>query len=274
MNYRLIAFDLDGTLLDSEKRIPAENIAALRRAAEKGAYIVPATGRILGGIPEELSALPFIRYYVCINGAAVMDAQTGEALYRAEIALDTALRFYEYMDTLPVIYDCYQDGRGWMTRGMYDRAEKFMPDKGILRLIKSLRVPVPELKAHLAAKGETLEKMQVYFNDMELRARMLKELPGSFPELLFSSSVSNNIEVNSAAAGKANGLRALCRHLGVDMAQTVAFGDGTNDTDMLRAAGLGVAMANAMEDVRNAADYITLSNNDAGVAAAIEKFVL
>lgn len=77
MNYRLIAFDLDGTLLDSEKRIPAENIAALRRAAEKGAYIVPATGRILGGIPEELSALPFIRYYVCINGAAVMDAQTG-----------------------------------------------------------------------------------------------------------------------------------------------------------------------------------------------------
>ena len=123
MNYRLIAFDLDGTLLDSEKRIPAENIAALRRAAEKGAYIVPATGRILGGIPEELSALPFIRYYVCINGAAVMDAQTGEALYRAEIALDTALRFYEYMDTLPVIYDCYQDGRGWMTRGMYDRAE-------------------------------------------------------------------------------------------------------------------------------------------------------
>lgn len=274
MKYRLIAFDLDGTLLDSEKRIPAENIAALRRAAEKGAYIVPATGRILGGIPEELSALPFIRYYVCINGAAVMDAQTGEALYRAEIALDTALRFYEYMDTLPVIYDCYQDGRGWMTRGMYDRAEEFMPDKGILCLIKSLRVPVPELKAHLAAKGETLEKMQVYFNDMELRARMLKELPGRFPELLFSSSVSNNIEVNSAAAGKANGLRALCRHLGVDMAQTVAFGDGTNDTDMLRAAGLGVAMANAMEDVRNAADYITLSNNDAGVTAAIEKFVL
>ena len=79
---------------------------------------------------------------------------------------------------------------------------------------------------------------------------------------------------DSAAAGKANGLRALCRHLGVDMAQTVAFGDGTNDTDMLRAAGLGVAMANAMEDVRNAADYITLSNNDAGVAAAIEQFVL
>ena len=202
MNYRLIAFDLDGTLLDSEKRIPAENIAALRRAAEKGAYIVPATGRILGGIPEELSALPFIRYYVCINGAAVMDAQTGEALYRAEIALDTALRFYEYMDTLPVIYDCYQDGRGWMTRGMYDRAEEFMPDKGILCLIKSLRVPVPELKAHLAAKGETLEKMQVYFNDMELRARMLKELPGRFPELLFSSSVSNNIEVNRGGKGQ------------------------------------------------------------------------
>ena len=71
MDYRLIAFDLDGTFLDSEKNIPERNMAALKAAAEKGVYAVPATGRIFAGIPEELKSAPFIRYYVCINGAYV-----------------------------------------------------------------------------------------------------------------------------------------------------------------------------------------------------------
>ena len=274
MNCRLIAFDLDGTFLDSAKNVPEKNLEALAAAAERGIYAVPATGRIYDGIPVTLRTLPFMRYYICINGAYVYDAVDDAVIHRAEVPLETALKFYEYMDDKPALYDCYQNGKGYMTRAMYERAEDYIKDPGILRLLKTLRVPVPELKAYLREKGEDVQKLQAYYADTAERDRELARLPGVFPELLFSTSVENNIEVNYRTAGKGNGLAALCRHLGIDLADTVAFGDSSNDTDMLIAAGCGIAMANALPQVRKIADAVTLSNDECGVAEAIYKMIL
>lgn len=274
MNCKLIAFDLDGTFLDTAKTMPEENLAALTAAAERGIYAVPATGRIYNGIPEALRSLPFMRYYICINGAYVYDAVEDTVIHRAEVPLETALRFYEYMDGKPALYDCYQDGRGYMTKAMYDRAEEYVTEAGVLRLLKTLRIPVPELKAYLREKGEDVQKLQAYYADTAERDRELARLPGLFPELLFSTSVKNNIEVNYHTAGKGNGLAALCRHLGIDPADAVAFGDSSNDTDMLLAAGCGIAMANALPQVKEIADALTLSNDECGVADAIYKMVL
>lgn len=273
MDCKLIAFDMDGTFLDSAKRIIPRNMDALAAAAERGIMPVPATGRKFDGIPPELRSLPFMRYYICINGAHVYDALEDKILYEANIPLAAALDFYAEMDKLPVLYDCYQDNFGFMTQAMYDKAEEYISDPGILRLVKDLRIPVPELKSYLAEKGESVQKLQVYFADLELRARELARLPCLFPELLFSTSVSNNIEINSRAAGKGNGLVALCRVLGIDPVRCAAFGDSSNDDDLLRAAGLGVAMANALDSTKRAADVVTLSNDDAGVAAGIEKYI-
>ncbi len=274
MNCRLIAFDLDGTFLDSAKNVPEKNLEALAAAAERGIYAVPATGRIYDGIPVALRTLPFMRYYICINGAYVYDAVDDAVIHRAEVPLETALKFYEYMDDKPALYDCYQNGKGYMTRAMYERAEDYIKDPGILRLLKTLRVPVPELKAYLREKGEDVQKLQAYYADTAERDRELARLPGVFPELLFSTSVENNIEVNYRTAGKGNGLAALCRHLGIDLSDTVAFGDSSNDTDMLIAAGCGIAMANALPQVRKIADAVTLSNDECGVAEAIYKMIL
>lgn len=274
MNCKLIAFDLDGTFLNNDKTIPQKNIDALCAAAGRGIHIVPATGRIHSGVPEAVRALPFIRYYICINGAYVYDAVEDRPIYSADVPLDIALRFYEEMDKLPVMCDCYQDNSGFITQKMYDEADYYVPDKGILHLVKTLRVPVPELKEYLRQKGKDVQKLQAYFHDISLRDRELERLPKLFPELLFSTSVSNNIEVNSRLAGKGNGLKALCRELKIDIADTAAFGDSLNDEDMLSAAGLGIAMANALESTKRAADVLTLSNNDAGVAAGIEKYIL
>ena len=274
MNCRLIAFDLDGTFLDSAKNVPEKNLEALAAAAERGIYAVPATGRIYDGIPVALRTLPFMRYYICINGAYVYDAVDDAVIHRAEVPLETALKFYEYMDDKPALYDCYQNGKGYMTRAMYERAEDYIKDPGILRLLKTLRVPVPELKAYLREKGEDVQKLQAYYADTAERDRELARLPGVFPELLFSTSVENNIEVNYRTSGKGNGLAALCRHLGIDLSDTVAFGDSSNDTDMLIAAGCGIAMANALPQVRKIADAVTLSNDECGVAEAIYKMIL
>lgn len=274
MNCKLIAFDLDGTFLDTAKNIPQKNIDAISAAAARGVHIVPATGRIYDGVPQLLRELPFMRYYICINGAYVYDAREDKVIYAANIPLEDALKFYTEMDKLPVMYDCYQNNRGYITRSMYDNAEQYVFDPGILRLVKTLRTPVDELKAYLAERGESVQKLQLYFNDMNLRARELERLPKRFPELLFSTSVSNNIEINSCRAGKGAGLTELCRALGISPQDALALGDSSNDDDMLRAAGLGVAMGNALESTKRAADAVTLSNDEAGVAAAIEKYVL
>ena len=272
MNVRLIAFDLDGTLLDDDKHLPAENLAALQAAHAQGIFLVPATGRILKALPEELLAPGLFRYFIFANGALVYDLQEQRALYRARIEPELAVRLCTYMATLPVLYDCYRGDCGYMTQWMYDRAPEFFEtEPHILKLIKSLRRPVPELKQKILEDGLPLEKLQMFFRPehMDERARQLELVPQLFPELIASSSLRNNIEINSARAGKGNALRALCEKLDLDTSESVAFGDGLNDADMLRAAGRGCAMQNAVPAVKDAADVIVETNNDAGVGREI-----
>lgn len=272
MNVKLIAFDLDGTLLDDDKHLPPENLAALQAAHAQGIFLVPATGRILKALPEELLAPGLFRYFIFANGALVYDLQEQRALYRARIEPELAVRLCTYMDTLPVLYDCYRGDCGYMTQWMYDRAPEFFEtEPHILKLVKSLRCPVPDLKQKIQEDGLPLEKLQMFFRPehMDERARQLELVPQLFPELIASSSLRNNIEINSARAGKGNALRALCEKLDLDASESVAFGDGLNDADMLRAAGRGCVMQNAVPAVKEAADVIVETNNDAGVGKEI-----
>ena len=272
MPVKLIAFDLDGTLLDNDKLLPPENLMALKAAYEAGILLVPATGRILRAIPEELMALGLFRYFILGNGADIYDLAEQRSLYQAHIEPALAVRLCEYMDTLPVIYDCYRGESGYMTAWMYDKAPEFFEtEPHILKLVKSLRVPVPDLKENILQTGIPVGKLQMFFRqeDMDERARQLELVPQRFPELMASSSLRNNIEINSAAAGKGSALRTLCELLDIPREESVAFGDGLNDADMLCVAGRGCAMANAMEPVRQCADVIVESNCDAGVGKEI-----
>lgn len=271
--YQLIAFDLDGTLLDDAKRLPPENLRALRAAGEAGMLLVPATGRIPAGLPEELRGLPGLRYGILVNGSLLYDWQEEKILDREEISPALALQVIDYMDTLPVLYDCYQDNWGYISRDMLERTPDYVADAGILGLIQRLRTPVDSLRAYLKEKGEPVQKLQMYFRDQELRHRLLKELPERFPELAVTTSVPMNIELNSAGANKGAALQRLCCLLGIPTENTIAFGDGTNDITLLQTAGLGVAMANAAPEVKAAADTVTKTNEQAGVAFALDKIM-
>ena len=273
MPVKLIAFDLDGTLLDRQKNIPEANLQALKAAAEAGALLVPATGRIYTGIPELIRTLPGARYFITINGAYAYDAADDRNLYTSELSVDTCLRLIDYMDRLPVIYDCYQDNWGYITRSMFQRAEEFIPDPGIMKMMRELRTPVDNLSETLRQKGRPVQKMQMHFQDLAERDRQLKLVAERFPETAVSSSLPWNIEINSAGATKGRALKALCQALGIDLRDTLAFGDGTNDLDMIRTAGIGIAMGNGAEEVKAAADWVAPNNDDAGVAAGIYRFM-
>lgn len=270
---RLIALDLDGTLLNSDKVLTPENEAALRRAAAAGIEIVPATGRFYGGMPAFIRELPYVRYVIAINGAQVFDLREQRPVCAAELSWQRAVKIMEYLDTLPVIYDCYMDNWGWMTARLYELAEDYAPSSFSLEMIKTLRTPVPELKAHLRSVRHGVQKIQMFFRDMELRARELRTLAERFPDTSVTSSIPRNIEINSKDAQKGTALASLARHLGLPMEQTMAFGDDLNDLSMLRGAGVGVAMGNAVPEAKAAADCVTADCDHNGVAQAIRRVV-
>ena len=272
-DYKLIALDLDGTLLNSNKQLSAENAAALRLASSRGVQIVPTTGRFFDGMPQVIRALPYLNYAITINGAQVQDLRSGEIVYRAELPLPRALAILEYLDTLPVIYDCYCGNWGWMTRAMQEQAAQFISDPHSLKMVRELRTPVDELKSYLRARGEAVQKLQLFVKDPSCRPAVMAELERRFPGIAASTSLANNIELNDAAANKGDAVRALAAHLGLSMAQTISFGDGSNDLSMIRACGLGVAMANACPAVLAAADHVTASCDEDGVAAVINSLV-
>ncbi|MBQ1907158.1 MAG: HAD family phosphatase [Firmicutes bacterium] len=266
---RLIALDLDGTLLDSEKRLSAANRAALERAVSMGIEVVPATGRFYDGMPEVIRELPFVRYVITVNGAQVFEVKTRKNIYSADIELSEAIPFYEKLDTLPVIYDCYMDGWGYMTGAMQERVDDFVSDPHTVDMVLRLRKPVPELKSYLLENGRPVQKIQLFTRDITLRDRLIGELAEEYPQFSVTSSLPNNIEVNSVDADKGKAIRALAEYLGMDVSQTAAFGDGRNDVTMLAAAGIGVAMENACGEAKAAADMVTASCDEDGVAKAI-----
>ncbi len=269
----LIALDLDGTLLTSDKRLTGRTRAALERAAGAGIEIVPATGRFYLGIPEAVRGLPFIRYAITINGAQVVDAVSGETLYSADIPMGEAIEFYRYLDTLPVIYDCYSGDWGRITASMQEAADRYISNPYTLKMVRELREPVPELKEYLMEQRRPVQKMQLFTRDQELRSRLIGELAARYPQFSITASLRDNIEINSRNADKGKALAALAAHLGLDMAKTAAVGDGLNDVSMLRAAGTGIAMENSHPEALAAADLVTADCDSDGVALAIERML-
>ena len=268
---KLVAIDLDGTLLDSDKRLSKENDRVLARAAGEGVTVVPATGRFYGAMPEAIKALPYVRYVIEVNGAGVVDLETGEKLVRADIPWDEAVGIMEVLDGYDVIYDCFSGGQAFMGRAHYGRIPEFAPDRHYYKMLTELRQPVDDLKAFLRDTKRPIQKTQFFFRDMELRARLLKEFPARFSGYTVTSSVVNNIEITHKNANKGHALVSLCHALGVDVSDSMAFGDDLNDVPMLLAAGVGVAMENAGPEAKAAADLVAPSNDENGVAVILSR---
>ena len=271
----IVALDLDGTLLDSQKRLSEANRSALERAAAEGVQIVPTTGRFFGMMPAAVRDLPFVRYAITVNGAEVYDRVEDKIVVREEIPLDMAIGIMEILDGFDIIYDCYRNGWGWITASLQQKAEEYTPDEHYLRAVREFRHPVPELKAHLretAAEGD-VQKVMLFARREDDTTDVLdairREVGARFPDIRITASTRNNLELNIASANKGRALGRLAEHLGLTLANCMAFGDGLNDLTMVEAAGVGVAMANAVDEVKRAAKVVTASNDDAGVAKTV-----
>lgn len=272
MSIRLIAFDLDGTLLTSNKTISPRTLAVLHRAAEKGVLLVPATGRLHMAVPEDVLALPGLRYVAAVNGAEVYDLKEQKILYQAELEKEEALELMRYLDTLPAIYGCYQEGRGWIATRFYEQMKDYADAPWLLESMRRAYISTDDPEKMLLSHENGPQKLQLYFRDPKERLKVLEEITSRFPQYAISSSLPINIEINAADATKGHALAFLTRHLGLKKEETLAFGDGTNDISMLLEAGTGVAMGNGAPEVLKAADRITDTNDEDGLAKVLEEY--
>lgn len=270
---KMIGLDLDGTLLNTKKELTDHTRRVLAAAIDAGILVLMATGRPFTGIPEELRTFPGIHYALTSNGARVLDTDHNKILIEQLLPMESAkkaLRIFEKYDTLSEIYF---DGQGYADAAKLDNVGKYHHDPNMWNYVRTTRIAVPDIWDVIAKENRNMDKVQALFADMDERAAAWKEL-SELKELELVGSLSYNIEINAAGVNKGTALVALGEMLGIPRESIMACGDGDNDVHLLREVGFGVAMANAQLKVKDVADHITSSNDEDGVARAIEKFAL
>lgn len=270
---KMIGLDLDGTLLTDKKELTTRTIEVLRKAIDMGVTVLVATGRPWMGVPEELREFPGMKYALTSNGARVINSESGEVFAEHLLSCASAKKALEICGKYDTLQEVYFDGQGYASRGKMKYVEKYHKNPNMWEYMRRTRIPVDDIFELLERENRGLDKVQALFVDMDEREKAWRELQRE-GNLELVGSLKYNIEINATGVNKGKALVDLGRMLGIKRSEIMACGDGDNDTVMLREAGFGVAMSNAEEQVKKAADYITLSNEEEGVAYAIEKFVL
>ena len=270
---KMVGLDLDGTLLSEKKELLPYTMDVLRRALDSGIVVLVATGRPWMGVPEELRKFPGMRYALTSNGARVIDTDTGEILEEHLLPPELAKKTLEICGKYDTLQEIYFDGQGYAEADKMAHVEKYHRNPNMWEYFRTTRKPVEDLFGMIDRENRGLDKVQALFADMEERKKAWKDLE-AVRGLELVGSLKYNIEINAAGVNKGTGLVRLGKLLGIKREEIMACGDGDNDTVMLSEVGFGVAMANAEEQVKAAADYITESNDEEGAAKAIEKFAL
>ena len=270
MDIRMIAFDLDGTLLRSDKSISPRTMQALAAARDKGVLLVPTTGRLLRSLPEPMLDKSLTRYLILVNGGQVYDSHEEKILLREELTPEQALCMLRFLKEHNVLRGVYMDGLGHMSSEDFAEIEAVAATPGTADLMHRSYQTDDDIEGS-TARHASVQKIIAFFRNPDEKHAVIREILSRYPSYAVSSSLGNNIEINAKNATKGNALRFLCKTVGIPIGQCMAFGDGTNDYSLLRAAGLGVAMGNASEEVQSCADEITETNDNDGVARMIER---
>lgn len=275
MKIKLIALDLDGTTLRSDGTLSNRSRLAIREAAQKGAIIVPATGRVLVELPECLTNLPEIRYVITSNGACVYDKKENRVLHAEYIPISAVKKVWTLLSHYnDVLIECYRDGGSFLSRSDLEQLDTFHLTPSVQRFLTNSSKPVENLYEYLCVlRDPKIEKFNIRAADASILQELWQKL-STLGEIDVTSAGYNCVEINRKGVNKACGLIALCEHIAVGSQNVMAIGDGLNDKEMLAFSGLPVAMKNAVSEIIQIGDFVTESNDRDGAALAIEKFVL
>lgn len=257
--------DMDDTFLTPEKTITPLNRQALDLAYERGIQFVPCTGRNYTGLPDELVHHPSVRYAVCCNGAIVRDLRENRNL--REVTMDRALLhdLWHQIEGLEITFDLFADNGVFTARDRWHIIDEMDIPEGTRAMLRRVRVRCNQSTDEMIDSVHSIYRVNIFYLT-EQDCLAVRRAIEARPQLTLASSFSCNLETTQVGADKGAGLTWLCDYLGVSPKDVIAFGDSSNDIPMLRVAGDGVAMANAFPECRAAADHVTTSCEDSGVA--------
>ncbi|HOJ09078.1 MAG TPA: Cof-type HAD-IIB family hydrolase [Clostridiales bacterium] len=270
MAYKLLAVDIDGTLLDSKGNLTHETIKAINLGIEKGMIFTISTGRPIQGLKSLIEKLelthdlPFITY----NGAMVIMWKSKDILFECSLNNEDAMNIIELGKKLGTTVMVWTDNKLYASE-LSDKAYKYSSISTVTPLLLGNDRDSIE---KTIAKGVT---KILWYDEVETINRYLNEVSGYLSENVnFHTSQPYFLEFVDKRASKAKAMEKLGEHFNINIREMIAVGDGLNDLSMIEYAGLGVAMENANDAVKEKADYITLSNDEDGVAHVIYKYIL
>ncbi len=272
-NYDILFLDMDGTVLNSRNQAGERTRNALKAAQDAGVKLVVATGRTLKIAPQLIYDLNF-DYAAVSNGASIYDLRTGERVYHHDFNPEAARVICEVLTQECDFIEFYANGGIEISRASYERIGKRPVPPWHMKYFAENETKIWESEAAFVAAGAPgLEKVCLVCYDEAILNRVRARLvPTGLAEI--TSSIVGALEINDKGCSKGVALRDICQRMNIDIARSAAIGDSLNDLTMIKAAGCGVAMGNGWQEVKAAADYITASNDEDGVAQFIEKMVL
>ena len=275
-NIKMVALDLDGTTLNQYGRITDRTVAAFKKAMVQGVHIVISTGRTFQSLPKQLFTIEGLEYVVTSNGAHITELESMERIYEnllPEESVAAVVELIRKKGRAHISVETFIDGHAYIDKDEY---EEIIAEGSTYRdaaYIRDTRNPVPQILDYMMAHKGEIENISLNFEFLEEKAVWREEL-AQIPDLTLTTSFIHNIEMGGVNTSKGTALAFLMERLGVSPAELMAVGDSPNDGEMMKLAGLGVAVANGTEETKAMADYVTASNAEDGVAKAIEKFVL
>ena len=264
--YKLIAFDMDGTLLDSGKKISPVTLAAVNSALAEGKHVVLCTGRGVAELRDFLPLMPELRYVVCVSGALVYDVMDGKVIYSCPVPRDTVSKILNLTKPYDIMIQFLTSDKSVVEREKQRRMKDYQMSV-YQSMYDDIVTHCDDIREYFEEHESEIYKVNLYHTDADSRL-ITKSL---FKDLEIESVFSERTSLECTALGisKGSGLSELCKYLSLDMSEVIAVGDADNDLDVLSRAGLAIAMGNANDNVKRTADKIVADNDHDGCAEAL-----
>lgn len=274
MKYKIIAVDMDGTLLGDNKHISDYNLEMIRKAVHSGVKFVIASGRVPSGLKYYEATISKKQPMICCNGAIILDENKNE-IYSNSIEKNSALQVIDLLrEEKDVYYHFYSQGIiygeqfGFAIESVYHFNRKSSRD---LRM--EIRL-IGDAKKYIKDIDKDINKIVVQDKDLQYLEELRKKID-IIPGVETTKSNIDNIEICAKNVNKGNGIKILADHYGISMEECIAVGNDENDISMIKCAGLGVAVKNSRDCIKEFANYITeKDNNNGAIGEVIERFIL
>lgn len=273
-NYKLVCIDMDGTLLNSHREVSERTKTALKKAHDLGVHIVISTGRIFSNAAFYSDLLGVKSPVIASNGSFVREKDSDNVIYKCEIDNEICMKIIDICEKKDIRVNFYTPyGTCGNSKLFYFITKRYIQKETKEPISVELAVRFSKVREYIVKNDRNIIKCEIVHRNID-KIKLLREALNEIEGIEISWSSRHNIEITKKSVSKGNAVKQLAKYYNIQKEEIIAIGDSENDISMIEYAGLGVAMDNALDRIKERADYVTAANDDDGVAKVIEKYIL